>query len=184
MKATLLLQEWPLIVMVTLGRLPLPSASTTSCGTSNPLTAPEARRGIGPASSAPLSRLGPLLRVRLVLPLGAVADAPDVAVRVGAGAAAAAPLQGRGGLEDRGAGLLGFRHDLVDSRLAADDVGEDQPAEAAALRARAVVGGQAVPAVEADERAPVRLEEHRDAVVPLDLPAETLRIELLGLVHV
>src|SRR4029453_10809372 len=102
MKATLLLQEWPLIVMVTLGRLPLPSASTTPCGTSTPPPAPEGRRGIGPASSAPLSRLGPLLRVRLVLPLGAVADAPDVAVRVGEGAPVAAPLQGRGGAWGRG----------------------------------------------------------------------------------
>ena len=71
-----------------------------------------------------------------------------------------------------------------DPRLAADHVGKDQPAEAAALRARAVVGGQPVAAVEADERAAIRLEEHRDAVVVLDLPAEALRVELLGPVHV
>jgi hypothetical protein len=50
-----------------------------------------------------------LLRVRLVLTLGAVADAPDVAVRVREGTAVPAPLQGGGGLEDRGTGLLGFR---------------------------------------------------------------------------
>src|SRR4030095_960722 len=36
----------------------------------------------------------------------------------------------------------------------------------------------------ADGRAAVRLEEHRDAVVSLHLPAETLRVELLGPVHV
>jgi hypothetical protein len=35
--ATQLLQEWPLIVMVTLGRSPPRSASTTSCGTSDRL---------------------------------------------------------------------------------------------------------------------------------------------------
>src|SRR5262245_42638507 len=35
-----------------------------------------------------------LLRVGLVLPLGAVADAPDVAVRVGEGSAVPAPVQG------------------------------------------------------------------------------------------
>jgi hypothetical protein len=34
--ATLLLQECPLIVIVTLGRLPPLSASTTSWGTTNP----------------------------------------------------------------------------------------------------------------------------------------------------
>ena|SRR4249919_1892443 len=80
-------------------------------------------------------------RRRLVLSLGAVADAPDVAVRVREGTAVPAPLQGGGGLEDRGAGLLGLRHDLVDPLLAADHVGKDQPAEAAALRARAIVDG-------------------------------------------
>jgi hypothetical protein len=37
MIATLLFQECPLIVMVTAGRLPPPSASTTSGGTSKPL---------------------------------------------------------------------------------------------------------------------------------------------------
>jgi hypothetical protein len=37
MMATQLLQEWPLIVMVTLGRSPPRSASTTSCGTSDRL---------------------------------------------------------------------------------------------------------------------------------------------------
>src|SRR4029450_4329775 len=46
------------------------------------------------------------------------------------------------------------------------------------------VGGQAVAAVEAHERAAGRLEEHRDAVGPLGLPAEALRVEPLGPVHV
>src|SRR5208337_1121987 len=125
-----------------------------------------------------------LLRVGLVLPLGAVADVPDVAVGVREGTAVPAPLQGGGGLKDRGAGLLGFRHDLVDPRLAADYVVEDQPAEAVALRARAHRGGQAVSAVEANERAAMRHEEYRDVVVLLDLPAETLRVEPLGPAHV
>jgi hypothetical protein len=91
-----------------------------------------------------------VLRIGLVFAPGAVADVPDVAVRVGEGTAVSAPFLGGGGLEDRGAGVLGFRQDLVDPLLAADDVGEDQPAEAAALRTRTVVGGQAIPAVEAD----------------------------------
>jgi hypothetical protein len=50
------------------------------------------------------------LRVGLVLALGALADAPDVAVRVREGTAVPAPLLGGGGLEDRGAGLLGSKN--------------------------------------------------------------------------
>jgi hypothetical protein len=38
------------------------------------------------------------------------------------------------GLEDRGAGLLGVRGDLIGPRLATGYTGEDQPADAAALR--------------------------------------------------
>jgi hypothetical protein len=37
MIATRLRQEWPLMVMITLGRLPAPSASTTCGGTFSPL---------------------------------------------------------------------------------------------------------------------------------------------------
>jgi hypothetical protein len=55
MMATLLFHECPLIVMVTAGRLPAPSASTTSGGTSRPLRAPQARRRTGTSSSAPAS---------------------------------------------------------------------------------------------------------------------------------
>src|SRR5918996_5322034 len=148
----------------------VPSSAALPCSTRPARTRHDARRR--------------LLRVGLVLSLGAVADVPDVAVRVRERAAVPAPLQVGGGLQDRGAGLLGFRQDLVDTRLAADHVGEDQPAEAAALRAGPHVGGQAVSAVEADQRAAVRLEEYRDPVVLLDLPAETLRVELLGPVQV
>src|SRR5262245_30988276 len=187
--ATLLLQECPLIVMVTFGRLPPPSASTTFSGTSNPLMGSGGSTSVRnfmicscPEGAAPPGRR--LLGVGLVLPLGAVADVPDVAVRVGEGSAGPAPVQGGGGLEDRAAGLLRFRQDLVNPLLAADDVGEDHPAEATAFRARPVVGGQTIPAVEADERAAVGLEEHGDAVVPLDLPAETRHVELLRPVHV
>jgi hypothetical protein len=61
-----------------------------------------------------------LLRIGLVFAPGAVADVPDVAVRVGEGTAVSAPFLGGGGLEDRGAGVLGFRQDLVDPLLAAD----------------------------------------------------------------
>src|ERR671918_1635567 len=148
----------------------VPSSAALPCSTRPARTRHDARRR--------------LLRVGLVLSLGAVADVPDVAVRVRERAAVPAPILAGGGLEDRGAGLLRFRQDLVDPRLAADNVGEDQPAETAALRAGAHVGGQAVSAVEADQRAAVRLEEHRDAVIAEDLPAETLRVELLGPVHV
>jgi hypothetical protein len=114
-----------------------------------------------------------LFRVGLVLSLRAVGNAPDVAIRVGERTAVPTPGQGGGGLEDRGAGLLGVGDDLVDPRLAAHHVVEDHLAEAATLRAGAHLGGQAVAAVEADERAAVRLEERRDAVVLLNLPAET-----------
>src|SRR5919106_400036 len=148
----------------------VPSSAALPCSTRPARTRHDARRR--------------LLRVGLVLSLGAVADLPDVAVRVRERAAVPAPLQAGGRLQDRGAGLLRFRQDLVDPRLAADNVGEDQPAETAALRAGAHVVGQAVAAVEADQRAAVRLEEHRDAVIAEDLPAETLRVELLGPVHV
>ncbi|GAA0955399.1 hypothetical protein Vau01_068160 [Virgisporangium aurantiacum] len=134
--------------------------------------------------STPNPRCPPLFGVRLIRRVAAVAEAPDVAVRVGERAAVPAPRQVAGGLEDRRAGLLRLRENLVDPLLTPDDVGEDQPAEAAALRARAHLVGQAVAAVETDDRARVRLEEHRDAVVVLHLPAEALRVELLGPGHV
>src|SRR5215475_12337833 len=121
MIATLLFHECPLIVMVTAGRLPPPSASTTSGGTSRPRMGSggstqdrnfiicscqlvSARRAGAPrrpvhssaashanpakarrcrAARGQRSTACPLLRVRLVLALGAVADVPDVAIRVG-----------------------------------------------------------------------------------------------------
>jgi hypothetical protein len=39
-EATLLRQLWPLMVIVTSGRVPAPSASTTSAGTSTPVAFP------------------------------------------------------------------------------------------------------------------------------------------------
>src|SRR4029453_8973041 len=78
------------------------------------------RRGRGRRSTA-----GLLLRVGLVLSLGAVADVPDVAVRVGERTAVPAPLQLRRGLEDLPAGLLGLVQNFVDAVLAAHDVIED-----------------------------------------------------------
>src|SRR5713226_2593324 len=80
-----------------------------------------------------------LLRVGLILSLGAVSDRPDVTIRVSEGCAVPAPLLSRRGLEDPCACLLGLRNHLVDARLAADDIGEDNAAEAAAV----AVGAQA-----------------------------------------
>src|SRR5262245_18651173 len=208
MIATRLFHECPLIVMVTGGRLPPPSASTSSGGTSKPLMGSggstcdrnfiicscslvssslcgcaDLPTQSGAASHRYPVRFGedrtacPLLRVGLVLSAGAVADAPDVAVEVGERAAVPTPWLGGGGLEDRGAGLLGVCEDLVHPRFAADHVGEDHPAETAALRAGAHLGGQAVTAVKADQRAAVRSEEHRHAVVPLNRPAQTFGIK-------
>src|SRR5215813_5795093 len=73
-----------------------------------------------------------LLGVGLVLSFGAVADVPDVAIRVGEGSAVPAPLQLRRRLEDLPAGLLGLVQDFVDAVFAAHDVIEDDAAEAAA----------------------------------------------------
>src|SRR3954454_10602756 len=105
-----------------------------------------------PPSRTAVRQRSRLLSVGLVSSLVAVAETPDVAVRVGEGAAVPAPRQSTGGLEDRGAGLLGLRNDLVDPRLAADDVGQNQSAEAAAFLVRAHLGGQALAAVEAHGR--------------------------------
>src|SRR5262245_55890171 len=160
-------------------------------GTRRRCTASGAPGGLPHATARGASRrsrrsvVGPsLLGVGLILALRAVADRPDVAVRVREGTAVPAPSQGGSRLEDRGAGRLGLGQDLVDPRLAPDHVGEDQPAEAAALRAHPDHLGQTVAAVEADERPTARHEEDRDPVVPLDLPAETLGVEPLGPVHV
>src|SRR5215831_15076324 len=136
-------------------------------------------RGRGPYGAACL-----LLRVGLVLSLGAVADVPDVAIRVGERSAVPAPLQLRRGLEDLPAGLLGLVQNFTDAVLAAHDVIEHDAAEAAALRAHAHHVGEPVAAVEADHRAAVWNEEHRDLVVVLDLPAQPFRIEALGPFHV
>src|SRR5215469_12699326 len=128
--------------------------------------------------------LPPLLRVGLVLSRGAVADVPDVAVRVGERTAVPAPLQLRGRLEDLPASVLGLAQNLVDAVLAAHDVIEDDAAEAAALWADAHHVGEPVAAVEADQRTAVWNEEHRDLVVDLDLPAQPFGIEPLGSLHV
>src|SRR5262245_26575676 len=106
-----------------------------------------------------------LFGVGLTLAVSAEADTPNEAIRVREGSAVAAPVQLGGGLEDRGAGLRGFVEDLVDAGLAAHDVLKDHPAEAAALPAHSVVGGEAVAAIKADHRASVLLEEDRDLVV-------------------
>src|SRR5215467_14668443 len=220
MMATLLFHECPLIVMVTAGRLPPPSAATTSAGTSRPAWALGARRANGTSSPAPATlcrravqvrcaagltavrppartRLSPppprgprsaqhrlLLGVGLVLSLGAVADVPDVAVRVGERSAVPAPLQLRRGLEDLPAGVLGLVQNFVDAVLAAHDVIEHDAAEAAALRAHAHHAGEPGAAVEADQRTAVGNEEHRDLVVVLDLPAQPFGVEPPGPVHV
>src|SRR5436190_15648858 len=125
-----------------------------------------------------------LLRVWLIVSLRAVADPPDVAVGVCERTAVPAPLQLRRGLEDLGAGLLCFVHHLVNPFLAANDVVQGQAGEAAALRVHADIGREAFAPVEADERPPVRDEEHRDLVVVLDLPAEAFRVEALRCLHV
>src|SRR5262249_5423181 len=138
------------------------------------------RLDVGPK----LHNLLPLLRVGLVLALGAVADVPDVAIRVRERTAVPAPGQLRRGFEDRSAGPLGLVQNLVDAALAAHDVIEDDAAEAAALRARAHHAGEPVVAVEADQRTAVWNEEHRDLVVVLDLPAQPFRVEPLGSLHV
>src|SRR5215213_2891372 len=96
-----------------------------------------------------------LLGVGLILSHRAVADIPDVAVRVCEGSAVPTPLQLRRGLEDRRAGLLGLLHDLVDACLAAHDVVEDDATETAAVGAGPDHVGQALAAVEAYERAAV-----------------------------
>src|SRR5438132_3906074 len=127
-----------------------------------------------------------LLRVGLVLPLRAVPELPDITVRVGEGGAVPAPLLFRRGLEDLCAGLLSLSNDFVDARLAADDIVEDNAAEAAAVAVGAQANGfgQAVAAVEADQGTAVRNEEDRNFEVLLDLPAEAIRVEALGSLHV
>src|SRR5262245_22842484 len=125
-----------------------------------------------------------LLGVGLILSRRAVADIPDVAVRVCEGSAVPAPLQLRRGLEDLRAGLLGLLYDLVDACLAAHDVAEDDATETAAVGAGPHHVGQALTAVEAYEGAAVGHEEDRDLVVALDLPAQTVHVEALGSLHV
>src|SRR6516225_4161932 len=118
MMATLLFHECPLIVMVTAGRLPPPSPSTTSGGISRPLIGSggstydrnfiicschlvSARRAgtlRRPAHCSAAAHRQPrlaatarprsaqhrlLLGVGLVPSFGAIADVPDVAIRVG-----------------------------------------------------------------------------------------------------
>ena len=90
-----------------------------------------------------------------------------VAVRVREGSAVPARSVAAG--EDLSAGLLGLLHDRVDACLAAHDVIEDDAPETVALAACPNHVGQALAAVEADERAAVGHEEHRDLVVVLDL---------------
>src|SRR5262245_36433165 len=124
------------------------------------------------------------LGVGLILSHRAVADIPDVAVRVCEGSAVPAPLQLRRGLEDLRAGLPGLLHDLVDACLATHDVVEDDATETAAVGAGSHHVGQALAAVEAYERAAVGNEENRDLVVALDLPAQTVHVEALGSLHV
>ena len=65
-------------------------------------------------------------------------------------------------------------HHLVDALLAADEVVEDDAAEAVVFSLRADHLGQALTAVQADERAAVRDKEDRDAPVVLDLPRALL----------
>src|SRR5215211_4807588 len=125
-----------------------------------------------------------LLGVGLVFPLGAVADVPDVAIRVGEGSAVPAPLQLRRGREDLSARPLGLLQNFVDAVLAAHDVIEDDATKAAALRTQAHHVGESVAAVEADQGTAVWNEEHRDLVVVLDLPAQPFRIEASGSLHV
>src|SRR5215469_18979526 len=93
----------------------------------------------------------PLFGVGLVLSFGAVADVPDVAVRVGERSAVSTPPQLRRGLEDLPARFVGLVQNLADAVLAAHDVVEDDAAEAAALRAHAHHAGEPVAAVEADQ---------------------------------
>src|SRR6266850_3481641 len=80
-----------------------------------------------------------LFRVWLIAALRAVTDPPDVAVEICERTTVPAPLQLRRGLEDLGAGLLGFVHHRVNSRLAANDVVHDHAGKAAALRIHANV---------------------------------------------
>src|SRR5262245_52239274 len=98
MMATLLRHECPLMVILTAGRLPLPSASTTSGGISKPLMGSGGSTWVrnfivwllpfcvgspyGRTAPPGSRRLLSLLRVRLVLSPGAVADVPDVSVRI------------------------------------------------------------------------------------------------------
>src|SRR5262249_22059796 len=124
-----------------------------------------------------------LLRVGLVLSCGAVADVPDVAIRVGERSAVPAPLQRSRGLEDLPASLPGLLQNFADAVLAAHDVVEDDAAEAAALRAHAHHVGEPVAAVEADQGTAVGDEEHRDLVVVLDLPPQPFVIQQLGPAH-
>src|SRR5262245_34284031 len=125
-----------------------------------------------------------LLGVGLILSRRAVADIPDVAVRVCEGSAVPAPLQLRRGLEDLRAGPLGLLQDLVDARLAAHDVVEDDATETATIGAGPHHVGQALTAVETYQRAAVGNEEDRDLVVALDLPAQAVHVEALGTLHV
>src|SRR5262249_37120167 len=83
--------------------------------------------------------------VGLILSLGAVADVPDVAIRVGERTAVPAPRQLRRRLEDRPAGLLSLLQNLADAVLAAHDVIEHDATEAAALRAHAHHAGAPAP---------------------------------------
>src|SRR2546422_7016203 len=122
--------------------------------------------------------------VGLIPPLPAVPPPPAVPAGAGEQPAVPAPLQLRRGLEDLGVGLLCFVHHRVNSRLTANDVVQDHAREATALRADADIGRKALAPVEADERPPVRDEEHRYLVVVLDLPAEAFRVEALRLLHV
>src|SRR5215211_5784319 len=146
------------------------AANATACATSRP-------------SSVCVTNPA-LLGVGLILSHRAVADIPDVAVRVCEGSAVPAPLQLRRGLEDVRAGLLSLLHDLVDACLAAHDVVEDDATETAAVGAGPHHVGQALAAVEAYECAAVGNEEDRDLVVALDLPAQTVHVEALGALHV
>src|SRR5258706_569074 len=91
----------------------------------------------------------PANKTRSIAP-GPEAPSPHIPTRVGEVPPLPAPLQLGGGFQNRGAGLFGLVQNLVDPRLAAHDVVEDDAAEAAALRAQTDAAGQPFAAIEAD----------------------------------
>src|SRR4029453_1356233 len=131
---------------------PRPAASLMKYG-STPSSSVYQRVAAGRSSAhrftvlLPRSRVTSFTGVGLFFSSAAVADVPDVAIRVGEGSAVPAPLQLRRGLEDLPAGLLGLVQNFVDGILAAHDAREDNAAEAAAVRTHAHHVGEPVAAV-------------------------------------